>query len=60
MAGDIYQNDEERQQDFKEAVWTYNMISQAYSDRDYQLIEVPKVSPRERMKFILSKVHDVG
>ena len=57
---EIYQNDAERQQDFKEAVWTYNMISQAYIDCGYHLIDVPKVSPCERMNFILSEVHDVG
>ncbi len=54
----IYQNDAEHQQDFKDVMWTVNMISQAYSDCGCHQIEVPNVSPHERMKFILSEVHD--
>ncbi|NAW97241.1 AAA family ATPase [Vibrio sp. V23_P3S9T160] len=52
----IYENDIERKQDFNEAVATYHEMVKAYEKFGYELIEVPKVSVRERAEFILDSV----
>ncbi|EKF9488660.1 AAA family ATPase [Vibrio cholerae] len=52
----IYENDIERKQDFNEAVATYHEMVKAYEKFAYELIEVPKVSVRERAEFILDSV----
>ncbi|MBD8511114.1 ATP-binding protein [Photobacterium sp. WH24] len=49
----IYKNDIERKQDFNEAVATYHEMVNAYKKFGYELIEVPKLSIRERAEFIL-------
>ncbi|WP_120513042.1 AAA family ATPase [Photobacterium salinisoli] len=49
----IYKNDIERKQDFNEAVATYHEMVNAYKKFGYELIEVPKLSVRERAEFIL-------
>lgn len=51
---DIYQNDAERQQDYKEAVMTYNCLKYAHLNCGCHLIEVPKLSIDDRVKFIVS------
>jgi len=50
---DIYAHDEERKQGWDEAVATYENICKGYIVADYQLIELPKTSIEERVKFIL-------
>ena len=50
---EIYQTDAERKQDFREAVRTYDGLVQTYKDCNYELIELPKLPPVERAKFIL-------
>lgn len=52
----IYQNDVERKQDFNTAVKTYEEMLKAYNKFGYELIEVPKVSVRQRAAFILSQL----
>jgi predicted ATPase len=53
---EIYQNDVERKQDFKEAVATYDAIKRAYLECGYAVIELPKVSVAERVNFILQAI----
>ncbi|GAB6264489.1 hypothetical protein PSSHI_47330 [Photobacterium sp. R1] len=53
----IYKNDVERQQDFIEAVATYQEMLYAYEKFGYDLVEVPKVSLRKRAEFILNNVN---
>jgi predicted ATPase/8-oxo-dGTP pyrophosphatase MutT (NUDIX family) len=50
----IYKNDAEREQDFSEAVLTYNVLKQVHNDLGYFSIDVPKASVDERVDFILS------
>ncbi|MTI30954.1 AAA family ATPase [Xanthovirga aplysinae] len=50
---EIYANDEERKQDFNEAIHTYEAMKSAYSDSGYELINLPKVSVDKRLEFIL-------
>ena len=53
---EIYENDTERKQDFNEAVATYHEMVSAYTKFGYDLIEVPKISVKERAQFIVSKL----
>ncbi len=56
---EIYANDSERKQDFDEAVRTYNAVAKVYRDLGYNLVEVPKVSVKERVAFILKKINSI-
>lgn len=53
---DIYTVDRERLESFEEAKTIYHELTQVYSQFNYSLIEVPKLSPLLRTKFILSKI----
>jgi predicted ATPase len=50
---EIYQTDEQRKQDWNEAVFTYNSMIQTYRGYEYNLVEVPKTSIPERADFVL-------
>ena len=52
----IYKNDSERKQDFYEAVATYHEMVGAYQKFGYELIDVPKVTVKERADFILTEL----
>ncbi|MFN1516855.1 AAA family ATPase [Vibrio owensii] len=54
----IFANDEERKQDFAEAVRTYQAMVAAYQQYGYELIEVPTMSIEQRMDFILERLKD--
>jgi predicted ATPase len=53
---EIYAMDRERKQDFEEAQRTYTELLKTYKDCNYKLIDLPKVSPRERARFILEQM----
>ncbi|MEZ8630261.1 AAA family ATPase [Vibrio lentus] len=55
----IFINDQERKQDFDEAIATYEKMVAAYTQFGYQLVEVPKLSVEERVEFILASI-DAG
>ena len=50
---EIFENDRERRQDFDEAVRTYEVGSETYTDYGYELIELPYVSASERVSFVI-------
>ncbi len=50
---EIYRQDRERKQDFAEAIRTYETLRRVYTELDYELIEVPRVSIMQRMFFVL-------
>ena len=52
----IFINDQERKQDFNEAIATYEKMVTAYNQFGYQLVEVPKLSVEVRVEFILASV----
>ncbi|MCL9685305.1 AAA family ATPase [Legionella maioricensis] len=54
---EIYGHDPERKQDFQEAIETYQAVKEAHLICGYQLIEVPKVSVRNRIEFILQMLN---
>lgn len=51
---EIYINDSERWQDFEEATQIYHVIRETYTACGYDLIEVPRVSEKKRLAFVLS------
>ncbi|RIV69381.1 AAA family ATPase [Flagellimonas aequoris] len=55
---EIYQTDEQRKQDWNEAVFTYNKMIQTYRGYQYDLVEVPKSSILERADFILDFIQN--
>jgi len=53
---EIYLKDAERKHDWQEAVNTYQRVSESYLETGYQIIEVPKISVKDRVNFILKHV----
>jgi predicted ATPase len=51
---DIYKTDEERKQNWEEAVATSELNAEIYRRYNYTLIDVPKDTPGKRADFILS------
>ncbi len=52
---EIYRQDEERRQDFVEAVRTCEAMIAIYRDLGYELAELPRASIGERMRFVLGR-----
>jgi len=57
---EIYETDDERKQDWKEAVLTFKKMSETYKNYGYRIIEVPKESVRERADFVLEFIEQNG
>ena len=53
---EIYLNDKERKQSLEEAEATFDVMMDVYQELDYSLIEIPKLSIKERVRFILQHV----
>jgi len=53
---DIYETDNERVEEYDEAVDIHSYLIEAYSKYNYSLIEVPKASVEERIEFILNRI----
>lgn len=53
---EIYQTDNERKQDFEEAIKTFHVLTKTYTRLNYKLIEVPKLRTDERANFILQYI----
>jgi len=53
---EIYHADDQRKQDFQEAVETYHIMKKTYFDLGYSVVEVPKVSIMERVDFIIRNI----
>lgn len=52
----IYRNDQIRTETFEEAVKIHDFIVKAYLNYGYELIDLPFVSPEERIEFILKTI----
>jgi len=52
----IYENDNERKQNWKEAEDTFNVLKDTYEKLGYETIEVPKITVNERVQFILKNI----
>lgn len=53
---EIYINDTERKQSFTEAVDTYKMMVDIYTRLDYQLLEIPRISVKDRADFMIKAI----
>lgn len=53
---EIFVQDRERKQDFDDAVRTYEAMVAAYTERGYELTELPRVSVEQRMRFVLQSI----
>jgi predicted ATPase len=49
----IYETDNERKQDWNEAVITFEKMSETYKNYEYNIVEIPKISITERADFVL-------
>jgi predicted ATPase len=54
--GDIYQPDEERKQNWHQAVATHDRIAEVYEQHGYRLVELPLVGVDERVEFMLERL----
>lgn len=57
---EIYRKDGERKQDFAEAVRTYDAMVAAYSESNYELIEIPFSPVEQRAQFVLETIGKTG
>ena len=53
---EIYETDSERKQDFAEAERTFLVMKEVYRECGYEIVELPRVAPQDRARFILSKL----
>jgi predicted ATPase len=53
---EIYETDSERQQDFAEAVRTFEQMVEVYRECGYELSELPKATPADRAQFIIEQI----
>jgi predicted ATPase len=53
---EIFCQDDERKHSFEDAVREYDRLMEFYPKCGYSIIELPKVSVKERVKFILSNL----
>ena len=53
---EIYQNDSERDQSYKDSVEIYKMLYKWYDLNDYTLIQIPKSDIDSRIHFILDNI----
>ena len=55
---EIYKNDSERQESFDQSIKIDKHLKDSYIKFGYVLIEIPKLSVEERVKFILTQIKD--
>lgn len=53
---EIYSHDDERHQDFDEAVRTHDAMVEAYTRHGYQLITLPKADVSTRVEFVRARL----
>lgn len=52
----IYTIDAERKESFEQSIETYRYIVDVYNEYGYTLIDLPKTSVQNRVKFVISKI----
>jgi len=57
---EIYEMDSERKQDFAEAERTFAVVAAVYREFGYELMELPKLPPPARARFILEQLQRTG
>ena len=56
---EIYETDKERKQDFEEAERTCALLEQTYRECGYEVVELPRLAPKERAEFIVKPLREV-
>jgi predicted ATPase len=54
----IFEQDDERMETFEEAQKAHDQLIKTYRQQGYELVELPLVSPAERVEFIRQKLTD--
>lgn len=53
---DIFTKDEERVEDFEQTVLAFEMIKKTYQNQGYEVVEIPKGTIANRVKFIFEEL----
>ena len=53
---EIYHKDNERLEDFEEAIRIFEALKEVYTQFNYNLIELPQLTNKERIAFIFNKI----
>lgn len=53
---EIYENDQERRQDFDEAIRTYERMERTYRECGYEVVPIPLAPIAERAEFVLAEI----
>lgn len=53
---EIFCNDDERKHTFEDAVLEYKRLLEFYAYCGYKIVEIPKISIQERLRFVLSTI----
>jgi predicted ATPase len=53
---EIFHQDQERNQNFDEAVRTYDAMVETYTSYNYELVEIPRTSIDDRLRFVVQRV----
>lgn len=56
---EIYTNDPQRPQSYKESVMLYQSICNIYASLGFNIIEIPKLNIEERMNWLLEKAAEI-
>lgn len=55
---EIYVTDSERKQDIEEAKRTYHAVRGVYEELGYHIVDVPRLPPDLRARWIVDKIHE--
>ena len=53
---DIYTVDDERLESFKDSIQIFETLKQVYTEANYNLVELPQSSVKERIRFIINEI----
>ena len=53
---DIYTLDDERLESFKDSIQIFEVLKQVYIEANYNLVELPQSSVKERIRFIINEI----
>jgi len=53
---EIYHKDNERLESFKDSITIFDALKEVYEEAGYNLVELPKLSVKERLTFIINEI----
>jgi len=54
---EIFQQDQERRQDYEEAIRTFDAMREVYGELGYRLVELPRSALPDRQQFVLATIN---